>query len=256
MLCNQPVSFTALNGHSLSKKISTQHFTMIEQTPSVAADTKNVSRRRFLGYAGALAGAGLLVGGLASCKKSDDPWEGSVDLGSGDNALLNIVFIITQLQSAFYSQVLVTNYIGMNAQEMKLITDMRNHEIAKRELLRKVLSSAAVADITPDFSSIDFAKRTSVLDTAKQLEDLSVSNHNGIANMLDATNIITLNAKMSSVEARHSAAIRDMSVMGSFAEASMTADNGLDYIRDPQGVLSLANAYMKDRFNPTNISKS
>ncbi|MBS1628574.1 MAG: ferritin-like domain-containing protein [Bacteroidetes bacterium] len=229
---------------------------MIEQTTSAAADTQNVSRRRFLGYAGALAGAGLLAGSLASCKKKDDPWEGSVDLGSGDNGLLNIVFIITQLQAAFYAQVLLTPYIGMNAQEAKLITDMRNHEIAKRELLRKVLSGAAVADISPDFTGIDFAKRTAALDTAKQLEDLSVSNHNGIANMLGSAAYVVLNAKMASVEARHSAAIRDMSVMGSFADASMTADNGLDFIRDPQGVLSLANAYMKDRFNPSNLSKS
>lgn len=229
---------------------------MTEQQTTAGADAHSVSRRRFLGYAGALAGAGLLAGSLASCKKEEDPWEGAVDLGSQDNGLLNLVYAMAQVQAAFYTRVLVTPFVGMSTLETKYITDIRNHEIAHRELLRKVLGGAAIADITPDFSRIDFAKRTSVLDNAKMLEDVSVSAYNGNAAQFGSDGFVDLYAKIASVEARHAAAIRDMILMGSFADASMTQDNGMDFARNPEGVLSLLSGYIKERLNPTNLSKS
>lgn len=229
---------------------------MTEQTTTAGVDANRVSRRRFLGYAGALAGVGLLAGGLASCSKEEDPWEGSVDLGSADNGLLNLIFAVTQVQAAFYSQALVTPYIGMSALETTYITDIRNHEIARRELLRKLLGGAAIADVTPNFEALDFVKRTSVLDNAKRLEDIGISAYNGIANLLDSPPFIELNAKMASVEARHAAAIRDLILMGSFSDPEMDRDRGLDLARDPMGVLSLLNAYIKERLNPTHLPTS
>lgn len=229
---------------------------MIEQKTTASAGAASVSRRRFLGYAGALAGAGLLAGSFASCKKEEDPWEGAVDLGSSDAGLLNVIYAITQVQAAFYAQALITPFIGMSELEQRYLTDMRNQEITRRELLRKVQGGAALADLNPDFSRIDFAKRTSVLDNAKQLEDLGVSAYNGIASRLDSPALVELNAKMASVEARHAVAIRDLILMGSFADVSMTQDNGRDLIRDPDGVLSLLSGFIQERLNPTNLSKS
>jgi hypothetical protein len=239
-----------------SNTSSIPHLNMIEQKTTAREGAASVSRRRFLGYAGALAGAGLLAGSLASCQKEEDPWEGSVDLGSGDSGLLNLLFAIKQLQAAFYTQALITPFIGMSTVETRYLTDIRNHEIAQRELLRKVLAGAAIADITPLFTGLDFVKRTSVLDTAKRLEDIGVSAFNGVSILLGSDQLVELNAKMASVEARHSAAIRDLILMGSFADASMTEDNGLDLFRNPEGVLFLANAYIKERLNPTNLPKS
>ncbi len=226
---------------------------MNEQTLASDAPSR-VSRRRFLGYAGALAGAGLLAGTVGCTKKEEDPFEGAISLGASDFGVLNLVYAISQVQAAFYGQVLLTPYTPLKTTDLeyKTIDDMRKHEIAHRELLRKLLGTNAIQDLTPDFSTVFFIKRTSVLDTAKFLEDLSVSAYNGAAKLLDTDAFLDVFAKIASVEARHSAAIRDLILMGSFADDSF-AGGGQDYARDPGDVVMLLNAYIKERINPTNL---
>lgn len=228
---------------------------MNEQQTLISGASQPVSRRRFLGYAGALAGVGLLATNIA-CQKEEDPMEGALDLGSGDIGVLNLVYSLSQLQAAFYTVAILTPYNGMTPSEKVFLTEIRDHELAHREFFKKLLSAGAIQDLTPDFSGVDFNKRTSVLDTAKFFEDLSVSAYNGAAKLLSNDVFLEVAGKIVSVEARHSALIRDLIQMGTFTEDSFVDQNGLDFVRDPGDVLFLANAYFKERLNPKNLPTS
>src|ERR1700733_1432632 len=82
--------------------------------------SSSLSRRRFFQLAGGVAGAGLL---LQACKKAG---AGTTYIGSGDTALLNYIYILEQLEAAFYTQAVATPYYGMDASEQALLQDVRD----------------------------------------------------------------------------------------------------------------------------------
>src|ERR1700733_9579166 len=109
---------------------------MNEQQTLQQAASGSFTRRRFLGFAGALAGAGIIIAGMDSCKKDPDPLEGAIDLGGGDPGVLNYLYVMAQLQAAFYTQVvLFFSSSFLSDLEQKYLTDIRDHEIAHREFL-------------------------------------------------------------------------------------------------------------------------
>lgn len=213
-----------------------------------------ISRRRFFGYAGALAGAGLLAGSLSSCQKEDDP---GIDIGSGDTGVFNYLYTLAQLQAAFYIQSLTVEFAGMNARERSYLTDIRQHELAHREFYRNILGGGGGSDLEIDLTSIDFHKRTDVLDTAIMFEDLSVSAYNGAAQLISTAANLTILTKIGSVEARHAAALRDVKLNGTFADTTVVNDvNGLDLVRTPYDVLPIIQPFFKKTLNISNLPTS
>lgn len=211
-----------------------------------------VSRRRFLGYAGAMAGAGLLLN-AASCKKDDDDDNSGINLGSGDTGILNYAYALEQLEAAFYIRVAQSFYSGITATEQAYLTDVRDHEIAHREFFKAALGGSAIQGLTPNFSSVNFSDRASVLATAKTFEDLGVSAYNGAGKLLtNATNLL-IAGKIVSVEARHAAAIRDLISNGTFAASDVVDSNGLDVARTPAEVLALAAPFITEKLNASNL---
>lgn len=210
-----------------------------------------LSRRRFLGYAGAVAGVAAIA---AACNKNDDPMpDMGVNLGSGDTGILNYAFALEQLEAAFYIQVAMTPYSGITAAETALLTDIRDHEIAHREFFKTALGASAITTLEFNFSSIDFSKRESVLGTAKAFEDLGVSAYNGAGKLIVNPDYLVLAGKIVSVEARHAAYIRDLISNGSFADNTVIDMNGLDTSRMPSEVLAAAGAYIKTKINGANL---
>ena len=213
-----------------------------------------LSRRRFFGLAGALAGAGIITS-VAGCKKEEE--DPGINLGSGDTGVLNYAYALEQLEAAFYTQVILFPYINMSPLELEYFTEIRNHEIAHREFFKNVLGSAAIATLEFDFTKIDFQKRTSVLDTAITFEDLGVSAYNGAGQLLTSADNLTIAGKIVSVEARHAAALRDLKQSGSFADSSVVEpSNGLDIARYPTEVISIASAFIKTKLNTANLPNS
>ena len=104
-----------------------------------------------------------------------------------------------------------------------------------------------------DFSSIDFGSRDSVLATAKAFEDLGVSAYNGAGRLIETADYLVLAGKIVSVEARHAALIRDLIMMGSFADDTAIDANGLDLTRKPSEVLVIAQPYIKTVLNADNL---
>lgn len=225
------------------------------QTKLVASreDIARLSRRRFLGFAGAATG---LVAVAASCKKEDvqSPTTlAGVDLGSGDIGILNYAYALEQLEAAFYTQVIMSQYSGISADETAALTDIRDHEVAHRDFFKAALADKAIADLEVDFSSIDFGSRDSVLATAKTFEDLGVAAYNGAGRLIVTPDYIVIAGKIVSVEARHAAYIREIITKGTFADMTAVDAMGLDMAKKPTEVLAAASAFIKTEINASNL---
>ncbi len=212
-----------------------------------------LSRRKFLGFAGAASGLVLMA---ASCKKDDDMNAEGVNLGSGDVGILNYAYALEQLEAAFYIQVLTTPYTGITVAESTHLKDIRDHEIAHREFFKNALGGNAIAGLEVNFSAINFGSRDSVLGTAKAFEDLGVSAYNGAGALIKSSDYLVLAGKIVSVEARHAALIRDLISNGSFANNEVIDSNGLEMSRTPAQVLAIAGAYVKTKINASNLPTS
>ncbi len=226
---------------------------------SIAA-SKSVSRRKFLGYSGAAAIAMAAV--VSSCHKDDNNNNDTgIDLGTGDIGILNYAYALEQLEAAFYIRVMTSPYSGGSVAEMALLADIRDHEIAHREFFKNAIPAASrLQDLTPDFSSINFADRTSVLGAAKAFEDTGVSAYNGAGKLISqsANGMVYLGlaGKIVSVEARHAAYIRELITPGTFADSTAVNAQGLDLVATPLQVVVIANTYLTTKISARNLPTS
>ncbi len=216
------------------------------------AHKMQLQRRSFLKYTG--AGAAGIALAAAGCKTRKITSEG-LDLGKGDFGVLNYAYALEQLEAAFYTRVVGSFYTGATPLEKEFLTDIRNDEIAHREWFKKVLFLNKIEDLKFefDFSSVNFNSRSSVLNTAKAMEDIGVSAYNGAGPLLKLSPFLNHAGKIVSVEARHAAAIRDLLTYGSFAAKDVVDSNGLDLARTPQQVLQLTSKFFKTRINGDNL---
>ncbi|HVW98390.1 MAG TPA: ferritin-like domain-containing protein [Mucilaginibacter sp.] len=214
--------------------------------------TANMARRSFLRYAGiGAASVGLLA--TAACHKDHSVrLNTGVDIGSGDFGILNYAYALEQLEAAFYTQVVKTPYTGISEKEKSIMTSIRDHEVLHREFFKAALSSNAIISLTPDFSSIDFSSRTSVLGAAKAFEDLGVSAYDGAGYLITNPAYLTIAGKIVSVEARHAALIRELISPGSFAGSDVVDSMGLNQSNEIKVVLPIANTYLKTKVSASN----
>lgn len=234
---------------------------------SPSPNTSAVSRRRFLGFAGALAGAGAL--GMASCTKESSstpttPINGGVYLGAGDVGVLNYAYALEQLEAAFYKQVVASSVGIFSATEFAMLQEIAEHEAAHAKFFKAALvadGASPIQDLTPNFSTINFSNKTNVLEVAQTFEDLGVAAYNGAGRLLSNAKYLALAGKIVSVEARHAALIRDLQANGSFADLlSLSAfgsddANGLDGALSPAEVISRVGLYIKERLDISGLPK-
>ncbi|QQL48377.1 ferritin-like domain-containing protein [Mucilaginibacter ginkgonis] len=218
------------------------------ETQTQNLQSEGMPRRKFLRYAG--TGAAMAAGVIAasSCKKNTNYESDHLDIGSGDTGILNYAYALEQLEAAFYTQVCGTFYAGITSAEAAYLTDIRDHEVSHRELFKAALGSAAIGPITPNFSSINFGDRASVLTTARTFEDLGVSAYNGAGYMIQNVAYLGLAGKIVSVEARHASLIRNLITYGSFADSTVIDSNGLDVARTPNQVIPIANQFIAGKY--------
>ena len=175
-----------------------------------------------------VSSTGSVVAITATFKKDSNNGgsNGSIDLSSGDKGILNYAYALEQLEAAFYIQVITTQYSGATSDEISLLTDIRDHEIAHREFFKAALSTSAIPGLEVNFTAIDFSSRDSVLGTAKAFEDLGVSAYNGAGQLRTNPDYLVVAGKIVSVEERHAAYIRDVLSSGSFADMTAVHANG------------------------------
>jgi len=222
-----------------------------------------IKRRSFFMYAGATAGATALV--LAGCSKSDST-PGTVNVGSGDAGVLNYAYALEQLEAAFYTRLRTGSYYTgstITAAEKSILDDLYYHEVIHRDFFKAAIIGANITPIqplTPDFSSIDFNSRSSVLGAAKAFEDLGVAAYNGAGQYITSAQYLYIAGKIVSVEARHAAIIRDLVAEGTFvgndvltltsannsavATNNSPANSSLERAMSPSEVVAIANTYL------------
>ena len=171
----------------------------------------------------------------------------AADLGEGDIGILNYAYALEQLEAAFYVKVVETPYSGITDAEKIVLTDIRDHEVAHVEFLKKALADKAIPSLEVDFSKIDFTSRESVLTTAKTFEDLGVAAYNGAGKLIKNVDYLAAAGTIVSVEARHAATIRDLLQPSSvsFAGPDVVDKNGLDGALPPAKVLAAAGPFIK-----------
>jgi rubrerythrin len=221
----------------------------IETVAELAALT---SRRDFLHLIG-LGGALVLLPSFATSCGTDAvtgiaaPGSGetvTIDFGLGDTGILQYAFALEQLEADFYSRI-VSAFAGSNltAAEQTLLTDIRNHEVVHREVLRAALGASAAFTVTPTYSGLNLKDRASVLATAKTLEALGIAAYNGAAQYLTTADNLTLLGKIVSVEARHASAIGDLLN----PKSADFAPNPFDAPISPVKVATVAQGYIVDK---------
>lgn len=174
---------------------------------------------------------------------------------STDTGILNYAYALEQLEAAFYSMVVADAAFTstFNSEEQRLLVDIKDHEVIHREFFRAALGNSAIPGLTPNFAAINFKSRISVLNAARDFEDLGVSAYNGAGQYFDNTDtgkvLLTVAGKIVSVEARHASAIRDRLEprSGSFAP------NAFDPLRTPSEVLSIASPFIRNTITLTNV---
>jgi rubrerythrin len=220
------------------------------------------NRKRFFKYS-ALSGGAFLIG-LNACKKSSSSTSSSgvTDVGSGDTGILNFAYALEQLEAAFYIQVNASFYANATMAEQAILSDIMYHEMTHRDFFKAALGSSAIRTLTPDFSSVDFTSRASVLGTAKALEDTGVSAYNGAGQYISNPDYLTLAGKIVSVEARHASAIRDLlnPLSADFAgDDVVAASTGLDFSRTPNSttggpsIVATANTFLVTKISATQL---
>lgn len=183
----------------------------------------------------------------------------AVTLNFANNfGVLNYAYALEQLEAAFYTQVVANASFNTTfaENERRILTDLRDHEIAHREFFRTAipaLGGTLIPNLTPNFDSINFASRDSVLVTARAFEDLGVAAYNGAGPLLsnDATGqtLLTVAGKIVSVEARHAAAIRDLLAPRTGAFAPQAFDDAFT----PQQVLATAAPFIRNAVTAINV---
>ncbi|UOQ53205.1 ferritin-like domain-containing protein [Hymenobacter cellulosivorans] len=220
-----------------------------------------IKRRSFFMYAGATAGATALL--LSGCDDDDDDTvstPGMVNLGSGDVGVLNYAYALEQLEAAFYARVKASPASDFSNTEKDYFNQVAAHEAIHRDFLKAAINRDApgkiIADLNPNFDSIDFTKRTAVLNAARTFEDLGVQAYNGAGKYLKTAAYLVIAGQIVSVEARHAAYVRDLISNGSFADDSIVdAATGLDKALEPVDVIAAAQGFIKEKLDATNVGK-
>lgn len=224
---------------------------IMQEHSGAAENVSGISRRKFLTYAGGIAGAGLLI---ASCSKNDDTTpaaDGAIDVGGNDKGVLNYFYALEQMQAYFYMKVCDNFYQNLSQYEYKAFQSIRDHEITHREFLKNLLGTSAIRQLEFDFGSVDFTSRTSVLNTARAIEDISVAAYNGGMHLFTTPSFVVATSKMASVEARHCSLIHDLLTFNNFSEG--TDANGTDPNKGPAEVVAATSMYFKTKISVNNL---
>lgn len=218
-----------------------------------------IKRRSFFMYAGATAGVTALV--LAGCSKNNDPVmpNNAISLGAGDVGVLNYAYALEQLEAAFYARVVAAPASDFQTGELAYFNEVSQHEAIHRDFFKAAINRDApgklLQNLTPNFTTIDFTKRTSVLTAAQTFEDLGVAAYNGAGILIKTAAYLVIAGQIVSVEARHAAYIRERLVPNSFSASPQIDANGLDKAMMPVDVIAAAQAFIMEKLDASMVGK-
>lgn len=209
----------------------------------------------------AVGGAAIFLPSMiTACSDDDDngggntptnPGSGNaltIDFSKGDIAVLQFAYALEQLEADFYTKVMAATGSNLTATEKAILQDIKYHEVLHREYLKVALGATNGFTVTTTYPNVNFNDRTSVLNTAKSLEDTGVKAYNGAAQYLTDANNLLAAGKIVSVEARHAAAIADLLAPNTNA----FAPGAYDDVARPATIATIAQGYVVDKLTLTN----
>lgn len=209
----------------------------------------------------AVGGAAIFLPSMiTACSDDDDNGGGSmptnpgsgnaltIDFSKGDIAVLQFAYALEQLEADFYTRVMAATGSNLAAAEKTILQDIKYHEVLHREYLKVALGATNGFTVTTTYPGVNFNDRTSVLNTAKALEDTGVKAYNGAAQYLKDTANLLAAGKIVSVEARHAAAIADLLAPNTNAFAPAPYDD----VARPATIATIAQGYVVDKLTFAN----
>ena len=211
------------------------------------------SRREFLVLAAKGAAALGMASTMTGCAIAA---AGTKKLDFRDDfGILNFAYALETLESRFYRKVCEAPPRDLRVGELRILEDIRDHEIAHARFLKRSLQVLRVEVPMSVWPGIDFTSRTSVLTAAKGFEDLGVAGYNGAGTRIRLAEFLTIAGKIVSVEARHAAAVRDMLNPNSrdFAGDDVVDEMGMDRVLEPGEVLAQAQKYFAEPYRAVGL---
>lgn len=129
--------------------------------------------------------------------------------GLSDLDILNFALTLEHLEAEFY--VMAVSGGKLSGDALKVLTSVRDHEVAHVEALTKTIKSlgGTPAAKAPSYNFGDMSTQDAILATAETLEGVGVGAYTGAAALIkDKTAVLPAAASIEQVEARHYAAIR------------------------------------------------
>lgn len=200
---------------------------MSDHTYLPAWREQSLGRRGFLRVSAASAASVALV--AAGCTDTAPPTPTPIDpyqlaLPAGDRGLLYYAYLLALAQTTLYQKVVDAPPADLTPVERAVFADLRDHEIVRQQTIRYLLDPAGTNQLLPTDFAFNLARftlttRAGVLTAAQQLADLATAAYPALLPLFTTSSIPqrTLLLKMSSVQARHAAAVRDLRAPGSFA---------------------------------------
>jgi len=152
-----------------------------------------------------------------------------------DVGIFRLVHALEQLEGAFYTAVVASaNFSSFfNAEEREILTDIRDAEVIHREFFRTALGAQALPDLRGSINTTTLntilSSKANILAAARDLEHTGVAGLNGAGKYLQDARNLLLAGKLASVEARHAAALRDISPpAGTNANTAFAGDDIID----------------------------
>ena len=198
---------------------------------------QSLGRRVFLRVSAASAATVALV--AAGCTTTTpepvkvDPYLLS-PLPTGDVGLFYFAYLLAIAKATIFQKVADAPPTDFTATDRAVFTDLRDHEVIHRELLRRFLDpKGEVALLPADFAfsltSLSLTTRAGALAAAQQFADLAAAVYPTVLPLLSSANLLprTLLLKMSSVHARHAATLRNLRTPGTFAADDVVLTTGV-----------------------------
>lgn len=225
---------------------------MSDHTFLPARREQSLGRRGFLRVSAASAASVALI--AAGCTDATttptpvDPYQ--LALPAGDRGLLYLAYLLALAQTALYQKIADAPPTDLNTAERAIFTDLRDHEVVRQQTIRYLLDPAGTNLLLPtDFAfnltRFTLSTRAGVLAAAQQLADLATATYPVLLPLFTTSSIPqrTLLLKMSSVQARHAAAVRDLLAPGSFAGSDVVDSAGQLLTKTPTEVTAALAPY-------------
>ncbi len=182
------------------------------------------SRKRFLRLGGAgLAGALAMT--LAACGSSEEkggggegagvklttepkPDPGLRRFGSGDLAIANYALTLEYIETDFYERAIDSKLLA--GEVLELARRFGEHEAEHVEALRGLIEAAGGTPIERPQTRFAFSDDRALIGMAATVEDLGASAYLGQAARISSEEILAAALSIHSVEARHAAALREL----------------------------------------------